>query len=149
MTTTANAPRNVHQGRNVKRFREMKMMKQETLAYALGDDWTQKKISLLEAKEEIEPELLEQVAKVLDVPAEAIRNFTEEAAVNIISNTFHHTNGLINYNPTYTVNPVEKWLEALEENKRLHQEKSELYERMLKDRDTLIEQLQKIISEKL
>jgi len=48
----------------------------------------------LEAKETIEPEILEQVAKVLKVSAEAIKNFSEDAAVNIISNTFHDINGL-------------------------------------------------------
>lgn len=41
-------------------------MKQEALAMELGEDWTQKKVSLLEAKEEVEPEILEQVAKVLE-----------------------------------------------------------------------------------
>ena len=41
----------LHEGRNVKRIREMLGIKQETLAYELGDDWNQKKISLLEQKE--------------------------------------------------------------------------------------------------
>jgi transcriptional regulator with XRE-family HTH domain len=80
----------IHQGRNVKRFREMLGIKQEALALELGDDWSQRKISLLEQKEVIEPELLEQVAKALKVPAEAIKNFDEEAAINIISNTVNN-----------------------------------------------------------
>lgn len=33
----------IHHGRNVKRFREMPGIKQEGLAYQLGDDWNQKK----------------------------------------------------------------------------------------------------------
>jgi len=33
----------------------MPQMKQDALADALGDDWNQKKVSLLEAKERIEP----------------------------------------------------------------------------------------------
>jgi len=33
----------VHEGRNVKRFREMLGIKQEVLAADLGQDWTQKK----------------------------------------------------------------------------------------------------------
>lgn len=44
----------IHQGRNVKRFREMQGIKQEALAFDLGDEWNQKKISLLEQKEVIE-----------------------------------------------------------------------------------------------
>ncbi|HEV7329670.1 MAG TPA: helix-turn-helix transcriptional regulator [Flavisolibacter sp.] len=127
--------RKIHQGRNVKRFREMMGLKQEGLAMELGEDWTQQRVSLLEGKEEIEPEILEQVAKALKVPAEAIRNFDEQAAVQIISNTFNDSSVLngINYYPTF--NPVDKVVE--------------LYERMLKDRDNLIESLQKIIAEKL
>jgi hypothetical protein len=52
----------IHQGRNVKRFREMLGLKQEALAMELGDDWNQRKISLLEQKETIEPAVLQQVA---------------------------------------------------------------------------------------
>lgn len=39
--------------------------------------------------EMIDAALLEEVAKMLKVPAEAIKNFDEEAVVNIISNTFN------------------------------------------------------------
>jgi len=131
----------IHQGRNVKRFREMLGIKQEGLALELGDDWNQKKISLLEQKEVIEPELLEQVAKALKVPADAIRNFDEEAAINIISNTFHDTNGLINYNPNFNINPVDKWMEALEENKKL-------YVALLKEKDEKIALLEKMVGGK-
>jgi transcriptional regulator with XRE-family HTH domain len=126
--------RKIHQGRNVKRFREMLGMKQEALALQLGEDWTQKKISLLEAKEEIEPALLEQVAKVLNVPTKAIENFDEQAAVNIISNTFDNgsvLNGL-NYYPTF--NPIDKVVE--------------LYERMLKDKNEMIDRLEKMLQER-
>ena len=49
----------IHQGRNVKRFREMLGIKQEALAVELGDDWNQRKVSLLEQKEVIEDELVE------------------------------------------------------------------------------------------
>ena len=73
----------IHQGRNVKRFREMLGIKQEAFATELGEDWNQKKVSLLEQKETIEEDLLQQVAKVLKVPVEAIKNFDEEKAINI------------------------------------------------------------------
>lgn len=33
----------IHQGRNIKRFREMLGIKQDALAYELGEDWNQKK----------------------------------------------------------------------------------------------------------
>ncbi|WP_243630223.1 hypothetical protein [Taibaiella soli] len=47
--------KHLHGGRNIKRFREMLGIKQEALAFELGDDWTQKKVSLLEQKESVEP----------------------------------------------------------------------------------------------
>lgn len=53
MSTAADTPKNIHQGLNVRRFREMLRLKQKALALALGDDWSQKRISLLEAKETI------------------------------------------------------------------------------------------------
>ena len=37
----------VHEGHNIKRFREMLGIKQDALAFELGEDWNQKKISLL------------------------------------------------------------------------------------------------------
>lgn len=65
----------------------------------------------------------------------------EEAAINIISNTFHDTNGLINYNPNFNINPVDKWMEALEENKKL-------YLALLKEKDEKITLLEKILNKK-
>ncbi len=130
----------IHHGRNVKRFREMLGIKQEALALELGDDWSQKKISLLEAKEIIEPDLLAQLATVLKVPKEAIENFDEEKAVNIISNTFTDNNysavGYVeHYNPTF--NPLEKYMEAVEEIKNL-------YERLLQTEREKLELMQQL-----
>jgi transcriptional regulator with XRE-family HTH domain len=126
----------MHQGRNIKRLREMLGMKQEALALELGEDWNQKKISLLESKEEIEPQLLEQVAKVLNVPVEAIKNFDEEKAFNIFSNTFtsNDSSTLNAVNHSCSFNPIDKIIE--------------LYERMLKDKNEMIERLEKLLQEK-
>jgi transcriptional regulator with XRE-family HTH domain len=142
MSSSSDMTKNIHQGRNVKRFREMLGIKQEGLAYELGEDWTQKRVSLLEQKETIEQDILDQVAKILQVPADAIRNFDEQQAINIISNTFHDTNGLVNYNPSFNINPIDKWVEALEENKKL-------YERLLKSEQDKNELLTRIVEGKL
>lgn len=142
MTTTDDMPKTIHQGRNIKRFREMLGLKQDALAFELGDDWNQKKVSLLEAKETIEPDILEQVAKVLRIPSDAIKNFDEEQAVNIISNTFDNGSFLnTGYNPTFNVNPIEKWFAALEEIKRLNAE-------LLKEKDEKIKLLEQIMNNK-
>ncbi|QGN23681.1 helix-turn-helix transcriptional regulator [Elizabethkingia anophelis] len=133
----------IHQGRNVKRFREMLGIKQEALAFDIGGDWNQKKVSLLEQKEVIEDSLLQQIAEVLKIPVEAIQNFDEEQAVNIISNTFNIEKDAYigNSQPTFNINPVE-------EIKKLHEEKMELYERMLKEKDEMMTRLEKLIDKK-
>jgi len=121
----------IHQGRNVKRFREMLGMKQEALAYELGQDWNQKKISSLEQKEVIDDPLLEQIAKLLKVPVEAIKNFDEEQAVHIISNTFNDSSILngINYYPTF--NPIDKIIELYEALVKSEKEKVDLLQKLL------------------
>lgn len=129
----------VHEGHNVKRFREMLGIKQDALAYELGENWTQKKISLLEQKEVLEPEVLYMVAKALKIPETAIKNFDEEQAVNIIANTFEL--GSIGYQQNH--NPIFNPLEAIQ---RLHQEKIELYERMLKEKEEMMTELRKMIN---
>lgn len=147
MTHTA---KKIHEGRNVKRFREMLGIKQDALAFELGEDWNQQKISLLEQKETIDSALLQQISEALKIPVEAIQNFDEEQAVNVIANTFNDKafeNAFAN-NCTFNINPVEKWLEALEEIKKLNAEKIELYERMLKEKDEMVARLEKLIAEK-
>ncbi|CAM2898031.1 XRE family transcriptional regulator [Chryseobacterium flavum] len=129
----------IHQGRNVKRFREMLGIKQEALALDLGDDWNQKKVSLLEQKEIIEDPLLKRISEVLKIPVEAFQNFDEEQAVNIISNTFgeHAFSNSFNYG-TINFHPIEKIVQ-------LHDEKIALYERMLKEKDEMMGRLERLI----
>jgi transcriptional regulator with XRE-family HTH domain len=129
----------IHQGRNVKRFREMLGIKQEALAFDLGEDWNQKKISLLEQKDVIEDPLLLKISEVLKIPMEAFQNFDEEAAINVIANTFNnhdHSNpqfaSIINNSPTF--NPLDKMVE--------------LYERMLQQQKEMIDKLEKLIQDK-
>lgn len=123
----------IHQGKNITRFRQMLGMKQDALASNMGDDWTQIKISRLESKDEIDPAILEEVARALKVPVEAITDFDEEAAINIVSNTVNNNdnasgNSLLSYYPTF--NPIDKIVEILE---RTIREKDEEIERMRKE----------------
>jgi len=147
-----NDTRTVHQGRNVKRFREMLGLKQEALADQLGGDWTQKKISLLENREVIDEALLNDLAAALKVPAEAIRNFNEETAVNIISNTFteHAILNGINYNPTfYSIDEALAEIKSLKtEIKELLIRNEKLTEALLKEKDEKISLLQKMLTDK-
>lgn len=139
MTHATKNPR-IHQGRNVKRFREMLGIKQDALAFELGEDWNQQKISLLEQKETIDTPLLSQISEALKIPVEAIQNFDEEQAVNIIASTFHDSAVANTFNEGSqanfhcTFNPLDKMVE--------------LYERMLKQQQEMIEKLEKLIREK-
>ncbi len=140
MTHTTSNPK-IHEGRNVKRFREMLGIKQDVLAFELGSDWNQQRISTLEQREKIDSDILEQVAAILKIPVEAIRNFDEDQAINIISNTFHDQAYLGNPHSSFKINPIA-------EIRRLHGEKMELYERMLREKDEMIERLERLIEGK-
>jgi len=132
----------IHEGRNIKRIREMLGIKQDALATDLG--LSQQAISALEQKEALDKDMLEKIAAVLKVPVEAIKNFDEMAAINIISNTFNNNShdsssfysSAINYQPNF--NPIEKIVQ-------LYDEKIALYERMLKDKDGMIEELKRLV----
>ena len=124
-----------HIGRKISRIRELRDMKQEALAAALGV--SQQTISNIENSETIEEEKLQEIAKVLGVTAEGIKNFSEEAVFNIIGNTYHDNSSSLNYNCTF--NPLEKLMESIDENKKL-------YERLLqaeRDKVTYLEKLAK------
>ncbi len=114
-------------------------IKQEALAFDLGEDWNQKKISLLEQKEIIEDPLLKRISEVLKIPVEAIQNFDEEQAINIISNTFNDEAFIGNSGGTYNVNPLQEII-------KLHEEKISLYERMLKEKDEMMDRIEKLIN---
>ncbi|MDR0543143.1 MAG: helix-turn-helix domain-containing protein [Dysgonamonadaceae bacterium] len=110
-----------HHGRNVKRLREILGVKQEIIAAGLNI--SQQAMSKLEKKEQLEEGVLEKIAEILNIPVDAIETFSEEAAVNIIANTFHDSS-FIGYNPTF--NPVVKLIELYERLLKSEQEKNSL-----------------------
>ena len=127
----------IHQGRNVKRFREMLGIKQEALAYELGDDWNQKKISMLEQKEVIDTTILTQISSSLKIPVEAFENFDEEAAFSYF-NSFNENQGHIYTGHNCTFNPLDKMM-------ALFEEKEKLYERLLQAEKDKVAYLEKIL----
>ncbi|HEY0175190.1 MAG TPA: helix-turn-helix transcriptional regulator [Pedobacter sp.] len=144
MNTTTDRPNKVHHGKNVKRFREMFALKQEALAIELGDQWSQKRISVLESKEKIDEEILAEIAKALKIPVEAILTFDEEKTIMNIQNNYEGANqgsgALINgaYH-VCTFNPLDKLLETMDELKSLYTENKNLYERLLQSERNQIE----------
>lgn len=123
-----------HIGRKISRIRELRGMKQEALAQALGI--SQQAVSNIENSEMIEDDKLIEVANVLGVTVEAIKHFSEEAVFNIINNTFQDSSSN-NNNYLCTINPLDKIISLFEEKERL-------YERLLlaeKDKVTYLEKL--------
>jgi len=114
----------LHIGRKISKIRELKGMKQETLAQELGI--SQQAVSKIEQSADVDGEALEKISKILGVPADAIKNFNDDAVLNIISNTFTSqdtsTLNAINFQPSF--NPIDKIVE-------LYNEKVALLERLL------------------
>ena len=92
-------------------------------------------MSKIEQSETVEEQMLQQIAEILGVTPEAIKNFSEDAVFNIIGHTFKDNsvnNGAFNISCTF--NPLEKLIEQFEENKKL-------YERLLQSEREKIELL--------
>ena len=126
-----------HIGRKISKIRELRGMKQEALAIAIGV--SQQTISNIENSEEVEENVLLKIAEALDVSPEGMKNFSEEAVLNIIGNTYNLDNSSSAFNFGCTFNPIDKLIASYEENKKL-------YERLLqaeKDKVALLEQLKK------
>ena len=128
-----------HIGRKISRIRELRDMKQEALAQALGI--SQQTISAIENSETIEEERLVEVAKALGVTVEAIKNFSEELAINYFNNFTDTKNSNVNFGNHCAFNPLDKLMETVEENKNL-------YERLLKAEQDKIEYLEQLLKGK-
>ncbi|WP_352422150.1 helix-turn-helix domain-containing protein [Proteiniphilum sp.] len=123
--------RKSNHGANVRRWREWRGINQDVLAEQIGV--SQATFSGYEKKDKLEQDVLEKIAKALDIPVEAITEIGDGTAINIISSTFHGpASGSINYNPSF--NPIDKV--------------AELYERLLKSEQEKVAMLQEILRDK-
>lgn len=122
---TTDKLRKRHTGRNVQRVRMYFGVKQEALAADLGI--TQQEVSKIEQQEEIEEEVLSQIANVLGVSSEVIRDFDVERAIYNINNSYN--DATITEGSTAVVlqiNPIEKIVELYERLLKSEREKIEL-----------------------
>jgi transcriptional regulator with XRE-family HTH domain len=126
---TATKPK--HIGRNISRIRELRGMKQEALAMAIGV--SQQTISNIEGSETVEDSILEKLSTALSVSPEGIKQFSEETVFNIINNTFTD-NSSNNNNYLCSINPLDKILELYERLLKAEKEKIEYLEKLLKDK---------------
>lgn len=123
--STATKP--YHIGRKISRIRELKDMKQEALAQALG--MSQQSVSTMENSETIDEEKLKEVAKVLGMTVEAIKNFSEEAVINYFNNIYDQ--GVFNTGNYCNFNPLDKVVELYERLVQAEKEKNEYLEKLL------------------
>jgi transcriptional regulator with XRE-family HTH domain len=127
---TATKPK--HIGRNISRIRELRGMKQEALAIAIGV--SQQSVSNMEGSETVDDEKLQAIAEVLGVSAEAIKNYSDETVLNVINNTFtshdSSTINAINIQPNF--NPLDKVVELYERLVQAEKDKVEYLEKLLK-----------------
>ncbi|MEB2787306.1 helix-turn-helix domain-containing protein [Algoriphagus persicinus] len=123
---TAKKTDSKHIGRKICQIRELRGMKQDTLAFELGV--SQQTISKIEQSAEVEDPTLDKIAGILGVSPQGIKNFSDESIISNI-NSFYDQSA---FNFQCTFNPLDKLMEALEENKKL-------YERLLKSEQEKIE----------
>ncbi|WP_281232033.1 helix-turn-helix domain-containing protein [Flavobacterium gelatinilyticum] len=127
-----------HIGRKISRIREMRDMKQEALAQALGTN--QQAISAMENSENVDEEKLVEVAKALGVTVEALKNFSEEAVFSYFNNFYDNSQGTIG-NHYCTFNPLDKLIQS-------HEEQIKLYERLVQAEKDKVEYLEKLVKDK-
>ncbi|MDA6072436.1 helix-turn-helix domain-containing protein [Flavobacterium sp. AC] len=129
--STATKPK--HIGRNISRIRELRGMKQEALAEAIG--LSQQTVSSIETSETVDFEKLVQIAKVLGVTVEAIENFTEESVFNFFNNFYDNSaNNGAQGNTTNNhcnFNPLDKVVELYERLVQSEKEKVEYLEKLM------------------
>lgn len=133
---TATKPK--HIGRNISRIRELRGMKQEALAEAIGI--SQQTISSIETSQEVDSKKLAEIAKVLGVTVEAIENFSEESVFNYFNTYYDTKDSVINagnnsgeHSHNYcTFNPLDKVVELYERLVQAEKEKNEYLEKLLK-----------------
>ena len=131
--STATKPN--HIGRKISRIRELKDMKQEALAQALGT--SQQTVSTIENSETIDDAKLAEVAKALGVSVEAIKNFNEENMISYFNNFYDNScngaNGMFHANYC-SFNPLDKVIELYERMLQAEKEKVEYLEKLLKEK---------------
>ena len=112
----------VHLGNNIAKLRGFRRLPQKDIAHTLN--MSQQEYSKIEGKAQIDDDLLERIAAVIDFPAELIR----ELDSNVTNQSFNQqggNSGNITTEVFNQYNPTDKIVE--------------LYEKLLKEKDDIIE----------
>ena len=140
MEAVAEKKKKVHHGRNIRIVRTSQNVTQEDLAFRLN--LSQSKVSALELDEVIEDAVLDRFATALNVPVNFLKNFEPEEVINsynVYENEITMTQA---ENSQGDIN-VQKIIEKEENIYNPIDKVSELYERLLKEKDKQIDELKK------
>ena len=139
METEEKINSNVHHGHNIRRTRIEKNMNQDILSEKVS--MSQPTVSRYESMRIIEDDILERFAKALNVPKDYLKTLEEDAPSIVFENNSITNNGgnntqaglndEISNDNRITNNPIDKI--------------TELCERLLKDKDDMIAELQQHI----
>lgn len=148
METEEKKNKEVHHGRNIRLARLLKDIKQEELAKKMH--LTSEEVTRHEGTEEIDDKLLNQFAKALDVPIEFLKTIEDSSKTIVFESITNNDNAGANANMGYadTRNDRATYQNPLDKV-------TELYERLLKEKDdkyvTLekrVQNLEKLLSDR-
>jgi transcriptional regulator with XRE-family HTH domain len=84
----------IHEGRNIRIFREIRGLKQEDLARLLGEGWSKRKISNIELKKRVSAAEIVEIGEALDIPPSIIFIFTVDKFISTAMKTNMYSYGL-------------------------------------------------------
>lgn len=112
-----------HVGNNIARLRNFRRMPQKEMAAKLN--MSQQAYSTIENKPDVDDDLLERIAQVLEFPVDAIRELDAHSVVSINQQGGNAGSIFYQYNPNEKI--------------------QELYERLLKEKDDIIKSKDEVI----
>ncbi len=132
-----NDKKSIHQGKNVKRLREAKGVKQEVIAMEL--DITQQAVSQLEKRQELDDVTIAAYAKALEINEDFIRNMTDNSLPENSNYFYDYIQNKDVSTQNLTFNPLDKLAEV-------YSEKDQLYERIVELKNEKCALLEKFLT---
>lgn len=124
--------KSVRIGPNIKFLRNLKGLKQEAVAIELGI--SQAEYSLIENSDAVDDQIIFQIAQIINVTPEIIKEFNENQAFYSIENKVENTTITENAHGIHQVfSPVEKVVELYERLLASEKEKIEILKSKLND----------------